>query len=142
MKHSKRSLTHFVWTDALLKRSVVGKKILLNAEHQTLHLWLCAAPTAGLDALQDKTCYQAKDFLKVSCTLLILRRDLMHRWLLFSKSAELLVLPLRLESSQSTRIEPGPTLRRRFIQQPIMNDGGRGETIFFVRNDLPKAGPP
>jgi hypothetical protein len=66
----------------------------------------------------------------------------MHQWLLYSKSAELLVLPLMLESSQSARTEPRPTLRRSTWQQPLIYDGGRGETIFFVRNDLPKAGPP
>jgi hypothetical protein len=55
----------------------------------------------------------------------------MHQWLLFSKSAKLLILPLMLESNKSARTEPRPTGRRRTIQKPPQIDGGRGETIFF-----------
>ena len=59
----------------------------------------------------------------------------MHRCLLFSKSARLLILPLMLESNQSARTEPRPTVRSRTIQKPSRIDGGRGETISFGWND-------
>ena len=59
----------------------------------------------------------------------------MHRCLLFSKSARLLILPLMLESNKSARTEPRPTVRSRTIQKPSRIDGGRGETISFGWND-------
>src|SRR5574344_1610375 len=59
----------------------------------------------------------------------------MHRWLLYSKSATLLILSLMLDSGKSARTEPRPTVRRRTTQKPPLIDGGRGETISFGWND-------
>ena len=59
----------------------------------------------------------------------------MHRCLLFSKSARLLILPLMLESNKSARTEPRPTVKRRTVRKSSLIDGGRGETISFGWND-------
>ena len=107
MKHSQRSLTHFVWTDALWKRSIEDKKILLNAEHQSSTYGCPLSPRLGSK----------------------------HRCLRFSKSAALLVLPLMLKSYNPARTEPRPTVKRITVQKPALIDGGRGETISFGWND-------
>ena len=86
---------------------MVAQNFFLNAEHQSSTYGYVLSPRLGS----------------------------MHRWLLCSKSAGLLIIPLLLESGKSARTEPRPTVRRRMIQKPILTDGGRGETISFGWND-------
>ena len=113
MKHSKSSLTHFVWTDALLKRSIEDKKILLHAEHQSstydcpLPLWLGLMLLGAVVQIN----HIAGSFMEV-------------------KSGQ--IWSNRIQTCQQKRI----------LAAAGTIDGGRGETVFFTRNDLPQAGTP
>jgi hypothetical protein len=110
----KTNLNALCLNESFFQGRVVAQNFFLNAEHQSSTYGY--APSSRLGS--------------------------MHRWLLFYESAALLVLPLMLESGKTNRTEPGHAIRRRTLQKPLLIDGGRGETIFFGRNDLPKAGTP
>ena len=103
----KTDLNALRLNESLFQGRLVAQKFFLNAEHQSSTYGYVLSPRLGS----------------------------MHRCLLFSKSARLLILPLMLESNQSARTEPRPTVRSRTIQKPSRIDGGRGETISFGWND-------
>ena len=103
----KTNLNALRLNESFFQGRVVAQNFFLNAEHQSSTYGYVLSPRLGS----------------------------MHRCLLFSKAATLLVLPSMMEFNKPARIEPRPTVKRRTVRKSSLIDGGRGETISFGWND-------